>query len=189
MTFFAELPIWFLAILIFLLRIVDVSMGTIRTVAIIEGKSVAATILGFFEVLVWVVVVAQVIVRIDESLWLAIAFAGGFAAGNAVGIAAERKLAYGTAVLRMISDEKGAEIAAVLQRLGQKVTTFLGEGEGGQVTLVYAAAPRRNIAKLLETAIAVDPSMFFVVERANTLVMRSGVISRPTGWRAFLKMK
>ena len=189
MPFIGELPIWWLAGLIFLLRIIDVSLGTIRTVTIIEGKPTAAAILGFFELLVWVVVVAQVIARLDESLLLAVAYAGGFAAGNAVGIAVERRLAHGTAVLRMISDDKGQEIARALRRLGQMVTTFSGEGQEGPVTLVYAAAPRRNISKLLERATSVDPSMFFVVERANTLMLRPGLVPRPTGWRALAKRK
>ena len=61
----ATVPIWLLAVIIFLLRTVDVSMGTVRTLAIVEGRLVASTALGFFEVLVWIVAISQVITRAD----------------------------------------------------------------------------------------------------------------------------
>ena len=90
MEWIASIPVWLLCLLIFGLRVCDVTLGTVRTVAIVKGYLSAAVVLGFFEVLIWILAVSQVIVRINESIFLGIAFAGGFAAGNAVGILVER---------------------------------------------------------------------------------------------------
>ena len=94
MEWIESIPVWLLCLLIFGLRICDVTLGTVRTVAIVKGYLSIAVALGFFEVLIWILAVSQVIVRINESIFLALAFAGGFAAGNAVGAYATGELAY-----------------------------------------------------------------------------------------------
>ena len=103
MEFVASIPVWLLCILIFCLRICDVTLGTVRTLSIVKGYLTLAVALGFFEVLIWILAVSQVITRINESIFLALSFAGGFAAGNAVGILVERRLAMGTSVVRILS--------------------------------------------------------------------------------------
>ena len=74
---------------------VDVSLATTRMLLAIRGQRVLVPIIGFFEVMIWIVAVSQVIVRLHESWWLALAWAGGFATGNAVGIMVERRIALG----------------------------------------------------------------------------------------------
>ena len=98
-----KLSVWTLAVLIFCLRITDVSLGTIRTIAVVNGRMRLSVLLGFFEVLVWITGISQLIFRLQEHPLLVVAYAGGFAAGNAVGIAVERKVALGHCVIRMIS--------------------------------------------------------------------------------------
>ena len=75
MEFIAEIPVWLLAPLIFGLRVVDVSIGTVRTLAIVEGKVKTSVVLGFFEVLVWLVAITQVVARLDESPLLPLVYA------------------------------------------------------------------------------------------------------------------
>ncbi|MBN1944675.1 MAG: DUF2179 domain-containing protein [Bradymonadales bacterium] len=164
MEFISILPIWALALVIFGLRICDVSLGTVRTIAVVQGLAYLAVPLGFLEVLIWVVAVAQVITRIDESLWLVLAYAGGYAAGNAVGILIERKLALGTVVVRMISSKAGESVANLLRGRKRRLTTFRGEGRDGPVTLIYTTCPRREVKELLEEARAADPTLFYAVE-------------------------
>jgi len=185
----AELPIWALSVAIFFLRIVDVSLGTVRTLAIVSGRLRTAVALGFFEVLLWVLVVSQVIVRVHESPIVAVAFAAGFASGNAVGIFLEKRLAFGDAVLRIVSSRSGEEVARALRALGQVVTTFSGQGRDGPVLLIYASCPRKRLGRLIATAHAIDPTLFYVVERADALGYGRDVIAMPTGWRAILKKK
>ena len=90
--FVTDLPAWALAGTIFLLRIIDVSLGTMRTITVVNGRLRLSVALGFFEVLVWVTAVSQVILRLRDHPILVLAYAAGFAAGNAVGILLERKL-------------------------------------------------------------------------------------------------
>jgi uncharacterized protein YebE (UPF0316 family) len=185
----ATLPIWTLALFIFFLRIVDVSVGTIRTLTIVEGRIGLAMLLGFFEVLVWITVVAQVIARIRESPILFVAFAGGFAAGNAVGSMLERKLALGTAILRIISCSDGEAIAKAFRDAGESVTTFPGQGRDGPVTMIFTACPRRRVQHLIAKAHQLDPDFVYSVDRAGGWAHSRTVVGNPSGWRAFWKKK
>ncbi len=193
MEFIATVPIWLLVLLTFVLRITDVTLGTVRTVSIVKGYIGLSMVLGFFEVGIWVVVISQVIVRINESWLLAVAYAGGFAAGNGVGILIERRLALGSVVMRFFSSDHGESIAAALRADGRAVTTFNGEGAGGPVTLVYVASPRRHQRRLLATAQAIDPELFWVTEPAHETSRWPSLRLRPvphaTGWRAVFKKK
>jgi uncharacterized protein YebE (UPF0316 family) len=193
MEWLSSMPVWLLCLLIFLLRICDVSLGTVRTVAIVRGHVTAATILGFFEVMIWILAISQVISRLQESWLLPMAFAGGFAAGNAAGIALERKLALGMSTLRILSRSKGEEIARALRLDGHGVTTFAGHGMSGPVTLVYALAPRRKARQILSIARGLDPeavSLSDSSEKANVWLQPLAIHAHlPTGWRAVFKKK
>ncbi len=185
---FANLPIWALVLVVFACRVVDVSIGTVRTIAVVNGRVVLSVVLGFFELLIWISAAGPVIVRLKESPLLIIAFAGGFATGNAVGILLERKMALGDRVLRMVSMERGPAIAVALREAGFTVTTFEGMGRDGPRTLLYISCPRRAIAQVLEIARAHDPRVFYVVEAvAETRGIPAG--PAPTGWRAIAKKK
>ncbi len=189
MDIISTLPIWTLAIAIFLLRIVDVSLGTIRTLAIVEGLTTIAVSMGFIEVLVWVVAVSQVISRINESFLLVLAYASGYAAGNAMGVYLEKKLAMGKSVLRIISQQHGDKIARKLREKGQVLTTFSGEGLDGPTTMLFAICERRKIRKLTSWAMQLDPDLFYSVERVHEWKSAHRHIPHATGWRAILKKK
>ena len=194
MDFIATIPIWMLFIFVFALRVGDVTLGTVRTVAIVKGYIGLSMVLGFFEVGIWVVVIAQVIGRIGESWLLAIAYAGGFAVGNGVGIIIERRIALGLAVVRIVSrGNEGAAIAKNLRDQGFTATTFAGEGADGPVTLVYVAGPRRSSQTVVRTAKAMDPDLFYVIEPAHEsshgVHTRIRPVPHATGWRAVSKKK
>jgi uncharacterized protein YebE (UPF0316 family) len=193
MDWIGSIPVWLLCIVIFFLRICDVTLGTVRTVSIVKGYLSLAVFLGFFEVMIWILAVSQVIARIDESLFLALAFAGGFAAGNAVGILVERRLAMGTAVVRIISNTHGPEIARTISNDGHDVAVFDGEGPDGPVSLVYAVTPRRTTPKMLRLARSIDPGLLYVSEPAHESFRGASLRLRPvphaTGWRAVFKKK
>ena len=193
MEWIASIPVWLLCAVIFVLRICDVTLGTVRTVAIVKGRITIAAFLGFFEVLIWILAVSQVITRIHESFFLALAFAGGFATGNAVGILVERRMAMGTAVIRIISTTRGTEIARAIREGGHDVAVFDGEGAEGAVTLVYAVAPRRHTRQMLQRAMSIDASLLYVSEPAHEsfqgAAMRLHPVPHATGWRAVFKKK
>ena len=188
MQFINELPLWAVAFAIFLLRIVDVSLGTVRTIAVVQGRQVTSVLIGFFEILVWVLAVSQVITNIHDSPLLAVAFAAGFAVGNAVGIFLERRLAIGTCVLRFISSGQGERVAKAIRNAGREVTTFDGCDSGGLSKLLYTTCSRKEAKDLINLAKAIDPSVFFMVDRFSQ-TGNGGPLPHPTGWRAVFKKK
>jgi uncharacterized protein YebE (UPF0316 family) len=185
--FSAELPIGALAGVIFLLRVADVSLGTVRTIVVVGGRIRLSVALGFLEVMVWITAVSQVILRIRESPILAVAFAGGFAAGNGAGIVLERHLALGQCVVRMISSE-GRQVAQILSEVGQVRGIFDSQADDSPEHLVFATLARSNLEEAVRRVKAVDPDVFYVVERFSQINGHTP-LPRPTGWRAVLKMK
>lgn len=182
-------PLWGLAIAIFLLRITDVSLGTIRTLAIIGSKIKLAVVLGFFEILIWVIAISQVVQNIHKNFVLALMYAGGFALGNAVGFLIERKLGVGVVVLRIISSHSGDDIAKQIRALGQAVTIFRGEGQDGSVSLLYIICKRNQSARYRAMAVEIDPAICYSVERANEWNKDRHTVLPSTGWRAIQKKK
>lgn len=166
MQWMASIPLWTLCLTIFVLRVCDVTLGTVRTVAIVKGHVSMVVILGFFELMIWVVAISQVVLRLEESWFLAFAYAGGFAAGNAVGIVVGRKLAMGTSAIRFLSSKLGGSLAEALLDEGYKFTTFSGQGSNGPVKLVYAVAPRKFVRQMIRSARVHDPDVFWISEPA-----------------------
>jgi len=163
MELFDTLPFWVLALAVFLARMTDVTLGTMRMIAVVHGRSAVAVVLGFFEILIWITAVSGVIVMLPDYPLLVLSYALGFAAGNALGIALERRLAMGSCVITMVSEE-GIEVADALRALGQRVTVVDGEGRDGPRQVVYVTAPRRAMKPLIAAAQSVDSDMFYVVQ-------------------------
>jgi len=186
-AFSPDLPVWGLAALIFLLRVADVSVGTMRTIVVVNGRIRLSVALGFVEVLIWIIAVSQVILRLRESPVLVVAYAGGFAAGNAVGILVERRLALGQCVVRMISNE-GELVAGALASIGRVRGVFRSETDTPSARLVFATLPRSDLPEAVRRARAVDPDVFYVVDRFSQTNGRTP-LPHATGWRAILKMK
>jgi uncharacterized protein YebE (UPF0316 family) len=146
-------------------------------------------VLGFFEVLIWVVAIAQVVHRVDDAPWLAPFYAGGFAAGVAVGMTLERRVSARRYVVRIISKSHGTEIARALHGRGHVLATFPGETRDGRVNLVYVTARGHGVEDVLDLARTVDPEMFFLVEAATEWSDNVFPLPHPTGWRAVFKKK
>ncbi len=78
--------IFILCIKIFFVRILDVSLGTFRTMLMVKGKTLIATLIGFFEVLVWFLIVKEALNTEINSIWIALSYSGGFATGTYIGM-------------------------------------------------------------------------------------------------------
>ncbi len=156
-------PVW-LAPAIFLLRIGDVSLGTVRTISVIRGHRALAAFIGFFEVLIWLTAVGQVLGHLDRW-YLVIAYAAGFATGNLVGIVLESALAMGDAVVRAISPNREVALAKVLRAGDYFVTALEGTGANGlPVEVLFVVTKRRNLPKLLALIEKADPLAFCTIE-------------------------
>lgn len=182
-------PVWALALAIFCLRVLDVSLGTIRVISIVHGRAKLSIGLGFFEILIWVSVLSGLLVQIGENPGLALAYAGGFAVGNAVGIQLERKIAMGSSIALIISREKGLQIAQALRETGQRLTTVEGSGRDGPRTLLYVTTSRRRLPTIINTARKIDSQVFYVVDHCSETSYSTQLAETALGWGAFFKKK
>lgn len=180
-----------LGVFIFFARIVDVSIGTVRTIVTVQGRTRLAFVLGFIEVTLWVTIISAIVKQIHTAPILAIFYGLGFATGNVVGIAIERKIALGHVALRAFSRNVGGAVAARLRSAGQVVTTFAGEGRDGPVTEVMVVCRRKDIRWILECVKEEDPDAFYIIEQAREVshFQLPAHAPLPTGWRAILKRK
>jgi uncharacterized protein YebE (UPF0316 family) len=155
-------------LLIFSLRIVDVSLATLRMLLSVRGFKMAAPLIGFFEVLIWVFAVGNAIRFLDSPLHL-LGYAGGFATGTLVGLWIEEKMAFGLSTVRIMSQHGGVEIAEALRDQGFGVTEFAGHGRQGRVEVVYAVIRRRDLPFVFEQVGVWDPEAFVTVEEPRTI--------------------
>ena len=155
-------------LIIFCLRIVDVSMSTVRILLAVRGYKVVVPIIGFFEVLVWVFAVGNAI-RFLDSGWHLLGYAGGFATGNIVGLLIEEKLAIGYATIRVVSTHAGVEMADALRNIGFGVTEFGGQGRDGRVEIVYTVCTRRAVPRVLDEVERWDRHAFITVEEPRDI--------------------
>jgi uncharacterized protein YebE (UPF0316 family) len=113
---------------IFFARICDVSIGTIRTILTVQGRSIIAFILALFEITIWVLVASTVFKQLEDQPIFILFYAFGYATGNVVGIKVEKRLAFGIIVLKLLTRTAGTQIADYLREKGQPVTVFVVKG-------------------------------------------------------------
>ncbi len=155
-------------VVIFFLRIFDVSLATVRTLLIVRGHKRLVPFIGFVESMTWVFAVGSAI-RNLESGWHVIGYAGGFAAGNAVGLWIEERLAFGLAAVRIVSRDAGQALAEALRAGGYGATQFTGMGRDGAVALIYSVVHRRRVSQVLDTVAALDDDAFVAVDEPRTI--------------------
>jgi uncharacterized protein YebE (UPF0316 family) len=160
------------ALLIFLLRIVDVSMATVRMIFAVRGRRGLAAVIGFFEILVWIFAVGQALQHLDSILHL-LGYAAGFATGSYVGVWLEGRLALGLSVVHAVcrSEAEGVNLAGQLANAirlaGFAVTEIEGRGRDGEVDLLRIVLPRRRTRTLIELIRDYDPDAFITVEEVR----------------------
>lgn len=150
-------------VLIFCARVVDVSLGTVRMISVNRGHRALAVALGFFEILIWVFAVSRVLAHLDRVENI-VAFAGGFAVGSAVGMTIEGRLAMGVQTLSFISRGMANAVAERLRYANLRVTTFVGSGRDGPVSLCMTVVPRRQTPAVIKMAREIDPEVVVTVE-------------------------
>lgn len=178
----------FWPIFIIVARIMDVSLGTIRTIFVVRGKRWTAAILGFIEVTVWVLAVSGVLAH--PTLIKVISYGIGFALGNAVGIWIEGMLAIGQQRIIAISKHYTHTIAMALRMADYTVTEVPARGVSGEVAMCFVIAPRKKTGQITRIICGADEDAVIVVEDVRHTVMnRRPTATGPTGWRAILKKK
>ena len=147
------------AAVIFLSRVLDVTMGTFRVQMIVRRKKLIAGVLGFFEVLIFILIVSKVIQDIGN--WLnVIAYCGGFATGNIVGIFISEKISKEIISVGIISKSKWQEIEEKLREEGFGVTRNVGYGKDGEVQILKVICERNYFPKVREISLEHDRKVF-----------------------------
>ncbi len=154
------------ALVIFCLRILDVSIGTLRISMIIRGRRLLAGILSFVESLVWLVAAAQVLANLDSPIKF-IAYAGGYAVGTMLGSTIEKWLSVGDVILRVVSPNKTPAIADMLRAKGFFVTVVNGEGRDGDVRISFSVIPRKQVRQILSIIKEKNPKAFVTFEETT----------------------
>ncbi len=152
-----------LPLLVFLARILDVTIGTLRIIFVSKGLKHFAAVLGFFESLIWLIAVAQVMQNLN-SWQTYVAFACGFGAGNYVGVVLEERIALGNLLIRIITMKEADDLVEVLRKAGYGVTSVDANGESGPVKLIFSIIKRRNLPKIIAMIKKYNPNAFYTIE-------------------------
>jgi uncharacterized protein YebE (UPF0316 family) len=149
--------------LIFLARICDQSIGTLRIIFVSKGNRSAAPILGFFEVLIWITAISKIMQNLDNYVNY-VAYAAGFATGNFIGMIIEEKLAMGIQMIRVFTTDRGMDLVGMLNRGGFGATTIEAHGSKEKIHIVYSIVHRNELGKALNVISTFNPKAFFTIE-------------------------
>ena len=160
---------WFvLPLLIFLARVVDVSMGTVRIVFVSRGFKFLAPVMGFLEVLIWILAISQIMQNLNNPACY-VAYAGGFAMGNFVGMWIAEKLTLGVVLVRIVLKKDATELVENLKNEDYGVTCIEGHGTVGQVKVIFTIVPRREVKRVTELINIFNPQAFYSIEEVNSV--------------------
>ena len=160
----SSLYAWFvLPALIFLARVADVSIGTVRVIFVARGLKYVAPIIGFFEILIWLLAIGQIMKNLSNPVCY-IAYASGFAMGNFVGIWIAEKLSLGVVLIRVVTKKDASELVEYLKSGDYGVTSVDGHGTAGEVKVVFTIVPRREAQSVVELIKRFNPQAFYSIE-------------------------
>jgi uncharacterized protein YebE (UPF0316 family) len=166
-----------LPILIFFARIMDQTIGTLRLIFLSKGMKYIAPFLGFFEVIIWLLAVGQIMQHLDN--WLSyVAYGAGFATGNYIGMLLEEKISLGTVIIRVILSRQSPELINELKSQNFGLTLVDAEGSKGSVKLIFSIIRRKELSNFIATIHHFNPNAFFTIEdvkSANEGIFRRSV--------------
>ena len=154
------------ALLIMGMRIADVSLGTFRTILVVQGKKYHAAFVGFFEVLIWIFAMRYIVQNMDDTINL-LGYAAGFGIGNLLGITLEEKVALGYVQLNVISKKLSFQIAETLRESKYGVTMLPAEGKYGGVNIIIMILRRRELKGVMKLIDSIDKNAFITVQHSR----------------------
>ena len=173
-------------LLIALARIVDVTLGTIRIIYISRGMKMLAPIFGFFEILIWLMAIGQIMQNLSNPVYY-LAYAFGFSVGNLVGIFIEERLAVGRVILRIITQRDATQLVSHLRSAGYGVTTVDAEGAQGPVKLIFTIIDREKIKAVVDSVQTYNPRAFYSIEDVRSV--REGIFPPTRRFSDFLWLR
>jgi len=152
-----------LPLLIFFARICDVTIGTIRIILVSKGQKLLAPLLGFFEILIWIIAISKIMENLNNVACY-IGYAAGFATGNYIGMLVEEKLAMGVTVIRIITQKAADELIKNLSLAGYGITNIDAKGSRGDVNIIYTVIQRHDLQNVINIIKEFNPKAFYTVE-------------------------
>ncbi len=151
-----------LPLAIVLARIIDVSIGTLRIILVSRGMKVVAPLLGFFEVLIWLIAISQIIQNLSN--WVNyIAYAAGFALGNYIGMLIEERLAMGMIAIRIITQKEADDLIDEIRKRHIGTTSLAAKGMRGHVRLIFSIIKRKDQGMVLDLIRRYNPNAFVTI--------------------------
>ncbi len=178
-----------LPLLIFFARIADVTLDTVRIIFISKGKKYLAPLLGFVEILIWLLAITRIFENLDN--WTCyLGYAAGFATGNFVGIVVEEKIALGVELIRIITRRDPTNLINSLKGKGFGITYINAQGSQGDVGIIYSVIKRSDLKEFIKYMKEYNPNAFYTIEDirfVNKEVFRS--MSNTLSKRRLFRMK
>ena len=153
---------------VFVMRLTDMSLDTLRLLFMMRGRKLVAGLIGATQAAVFILAVSQVL-RGPLNFWTVAGYAGGFGCGVVVGMQAEERLAIGYGIFRIYSPARGMAVAEALRAAGHAATEFTAQGKDGMVTVVNCIVARKDIAVVRALIEQADPSAFVTLDEARPL--------------------
>jgi len=173
-----------LPLLIFIARICDVSINTIRIIYMLGGRRFTATLLGFFEAFIWLLVIREIFKHLDN--WLCyVAYPAGFATGIFVGMIIEEKIAYGKVIVRIITRKDVNQLIQYLNIQHFRFTKVETEGPDGKENLVFTVLDREQLDDLLNKLKELIPTAFYTIEKVKAAAESGALPEERGGLRIF----
>ena len=155
-------------LLIFVARVGDVSLNTLRMMFVLNGKKNIAPILGFFEALIWLLAIGQIIQNIDNPISY-LAYAGGFAAGTYIGMSIEERLALGRVLVRVITVEPMPDLIEFMKERNYRFTNVGAEGRYGKVNLLFTVMKRELLTEYIGKVKECNDKAFYTIESVRRI--------------------
>jgi len=165
---FGAWPVWAGALLIFGSRVTDVTLGTLRISFISRGEKSLAPLIAFFEMLVWLFAITQLMQNVTNLAYY-VAYAGGFATGVFSGLKIEDHIALGSRLIRTITQENAAVLADALRSRGWGVTSVRAEGASGEVHLIFSVIKRADVRRYMQVVQEHHPDAFSSIEDVRSV--------------------
>ncbi len=157
-----------LPVLIFFSRILDQSIGTLRLIFVSKGFRHIAPVLGFFEVIIWLLAITQLLKHLYNPMCY-IAYGAGFGMGNYIGILLEEKISIGNVLVRIIPKSDTEGLIRHLREVGFGVTSVDAEGAKGPVKIVFTIMKRKNIPRAIKIINEYNPHAFYTIEEIKAV--------------------
>lgn len=177
-----------LPLLIFGARVMDVTLSTVKIIFVMNGRRDVAPILGFFEALIWLVAIGQIISNIDNPVSY-FAYAGGFATGTWVGMWVEEKLAVGRVVVRLFVDAPKPELMDFLHDADFRYSIMDAEGRMGKVSVLFLVLKRDQLPTLLQGFSVHHPQAFFTIEGVKRVSNAEAVTSKRQNRNLYARLR